>query len=41
MMSIPFGLLNMLFDEFRRWLIRVLPPDEHGKPNFVERNTMW
>lgn len=40
-MSIPFGLLNMLFDEFRRLLIRRLPPDEFGRPNFVERNTMW
>lgn len=40
-MSIPFGLVNTIFDEFRRFLIRVLPPDSKGKPNFVERNTMW
>jgi sodium/potassium-transporting ATPase subunit alpha len=40
-MAIPFGLLNMLFDEFRRLLIRRLPADDKGKPNFVERNTMW
>lgn len=34
-MAIPFGLLNLLFDEFRKLLIRRLPPDDKGKPNFV------
>jgi sodium/potassium-transporting ATPase subunit alpha len=40
-MAIPFGLVNILFDEFRRLLIRTLPSDDKGKPNFFERNTMW
>lgn len=41
LMSIPFGLVNLLFDELRRLLIRRLPADQKGKPNFIERNTMW
>jgi hypothetical protein len=48
--AIPFGMIQLLLDEIRKYLIRNLPVDnmndpsrkpEECKPNWFERLTLW
>jgi hypothetical protein len=39
--AIPFSIIQLLLDELRKYLIRNLPPDKNGKPNWFVRNTLW
>lgn len=39
--AVPISLLLLLIEEIRRYLIRVLPPDPKGRPNWFERCTLW
>lgn len=39
--AIPISLLIMALEETRKYLIRTLPPDEKGRPNWFERCTLW
>ena len=41
MASIPFALLQLIVDEIKKYLIRNLPSDEKGKPNFFYRMALW
>jgi sodium/potassium-transporting ATPase subunit alpha len=40
-LAVPMSLFVMSFEEVRRYLIRTLPADEHGRPNWFERCTLW
>lgn len=39
--SVPISLLLLTLEEIRKYLIRNLPPDEKGRPNWFERCTLW
>jgi len=39
--AIPFGIMMLVIDEIKKFLIRNLPPDERGKPNWFERMCLW
>lgn len=39
--AVPVSLLILLLEEVRRYLLRTLPPDEKGRPNWFERCTLW
>lgn len=39
--AIPFAMLQLLFDELRKLLIRSLPKDENSKPHWFERAALW
>jgi sodium/potassium-transporting ATPase subunit alpha len=41
MTAIPFALMEVLIDEIKKLLIRTLPPNANGKPNFFERLLLW
>ena len=39
--AIPYSLIQLTLDELRKFLIRNLPEDKNGKPNWFIRNTLW
>lgn len=39
--SVPISLLLLTLEEIRKYLLRTLPPDEKGRPNWFERCTLW
>lgn len=39
--AVPVSLLILLLEEVRRYLLRRLPPDSKGRPNWFERCTLW
>lgn len=41
MASVPFALFQLVIDEVKKYLIRNLPADEKGKPNFFHRLALW
>ena len=41
MASIPFALFQLVIDEIKKYLIRNLPANEKGKPNFLHRLALW
>jgi sodium/potassium-transporting ATPase subunit alpha len=41
MIAIPFSIVIFIIEEVRRYLIRNLPPDGKGRPNWFERCTLW
>lgn len=41
MVAVPFSIVIFAIEEIRRFLIRSLPPDEKGRPNWFERCTLW
>ena len=41
MAAIPFALLQLIIDEIKKYLIRNLPSDDKGKPNFFVRMALW
>jgi sodium/potassium-transporting ATPase subunit alpha len=41
MPAIPFVIIIVLIDEFRKYYIRTLPVDETGKPHWFTRAALW
>lgn len=42
MPSVPFAILFLVYDELRKFLIRVMPKDKlTNKPSWMERNSLW
>lgn len=39
--AIPFGIMQLVIDETRKYLIRTLPKDAKGKPHWFERAALW
>jgi sodium/potassium-transporting ATPase subunit alpha len=39
--ALPFGILQILIDELRKYLIRSLPADDKGKPHWFSRAALW
>ena len=47
--AIPFGIIQLILDEIRKYLIRNLPPSipadpetgKEGLPNWFERYVLW
>ena len=47
--AIPFGIIQLILDEIRKYLIRKLPPSDPGDPqtkkepipNWFERYVLW
>lgn len=39
--AIPFAIFQLVIDEVKKYLIRNLPEDDKGKPNFFYRLALW
>lgn len=39
--AIPYSIIQLCMDELRKYLMRTLPPNKAGRPNWFIRHTLW